>query len=251
MQAVVLAGQRNNGRLEAAAPVEYEALIPIAGRPMVEYVVRALAGHPRVDSVRVVGPSSGEIPVVPIVPGASLWENIDRGLEGLDPDVSVLVATADIPLLTTAVVEAFLTAADTHAEIVYPLIPEAVLKSRFPTAQRTYFRFREGVYTGGNLFLVKARVTAGLAVSGPRLLEHRKSPLRLAQDVGTGVLIKFLLGRLSISDVEKQAGRLLGVDGRALVLAHPEVGMDVDKPADLVLVEEALVHAKERGEDRA
>jgi GTP:adenosylcobinamide-phosphate guanylyltransferase len=247
MEAVVLAGQRNDGRLHDVAAVEYEALIPIAGRPMVDWVVEALLGHPAIERVRVVGVATPAPRISVISPGHTLWENIRRGLEGMDRDVPTVVATADIPLLRPEIVEALLAAAARDREMIYPLVPESAVKAQFPTAQRTYFRFREGVYTGGNLFVVKPRVAGTLAAAAPRLLDHRKSPWKLARDVGAGVLVKFLLGRLTLREVEAKAGRLLGIDGRALVFPYPEVGMDVDKPSDLALVEAAIRRREQEG----
>ena len=62
----------------------------------------------------------------------------------------------------------------------------------------------------------------------------RKRPLALARRVGGDGLLKLLLGRLSLAEVEARAQRILGVEARALVTPYPEVGVDVDREEDLV-----------------
>ena len=128
--------------------------------------------------------------------------------------------------------------------MIYPIIPQASILGTWPGVQRTYFRFAEGVFTGGNLFLVRPQVASVLRTRAERLLQHRKSPIRLAGDIGYGTLLKFLVGRLPIAQVEARAGELLGIRGRALVFSHPEVGVDVDKPSDLKLVQELMEEAE-------
>lgn len=248
--ALVLAGQRNQGALSARSDAVWEALIPIQGRPMLDYVLEALTACPAIEAVRVVGPElrdpqgsvrEGGQPVTYIAPGGTLWDNLDRGLAGLAPDAPVLVATADIPLITEATVSAFVAAARTVAvDIVYPLVPRPAVEQAFPGVHRTYFRFRQGVFTGGNLFWVRPSAWATARPHAEQLLSHRKAPLKLAGDIGLGVLVRYLMGRLDLAEVERVAGRLLGVTGCGLPFAYPEVGVDVDKESDLDLAERWL-----------
>jgi hypothetical protein len=62
----------------------------------------------------------------------------------------------------------------------------------------------------------------------------RKRPLALARLIGLDILLKLLLGRLSLHELEARARRILGVEARALVTPYPEVGVDVDQEEDLV-----------------
>ena len=45
---------------------------------------------------------------------------------------------------------------------------------------------------------------------------------------------------LTLEDVERGATRLLGVRCQLLVVPHPELGTDIDKPEDLRLARELL-----------
>ena len=72
------------------------------------------------------------------------------------------------------------------------------------------------------------------------LLAHRKSPLTLARDVGIGLLIRLIAGRLSLAQAESRVGGILGIQGRAIIFPYAEAGVDVDKPEDLQLAEREL-----------
>jgi CTP:molybdopterin cytidylyltransferase MocA len=234
MKALVLAGRR------VAGQDAYEAQVRISGRPMVEYVVQAVRDHPAVTVVRVVGPVVAAPGVESLPGGQSLWESVERGLAGWDPDERVLVATGDIPLLTTAIVDEFLRRAPEEGDMIYPIVPQEAVRARLPGVQRTYVRLRDGVFTGGNVFLVRPRVVPRVRHRAERLVAHRKAPWRLAQDLGALFLVRFLLGRLALDEVEEAARRYLGITGAALVFPYAEVGIDVDKPSDLERVRAEL-----------
>ena len=110
---------------------------------------------------------------------------------------------------------------------------EAV-EARFPRTKRTYARLREGTFTGGNLLLLDKSLFRKALPLARRVVALRKRPLALARLVGWDVLLKLLLGRLSLAEVEARAQRILGVEARALVTPYPEVGVDVDREEDLV-----------------
>ncbi|MFZ5592589.1 MAG: hypothetical protein ACOY81_12390, partial [Bacillota bacterium] len=75
---------------------------------------------------------------------------------------------------------------------------------------------------------------------GRQLVAARKSPLRLAGLVGWGFLLRFLLRRITLAEAERKVSQLLGVEGAVVLCSDPEVGVDVDKPSDLLLVRRVL-----------
>lgn len=251
MQAVVLAGQRDRGRLPHKGACGYESEILVAGRPMASYVLDALAGSKRVDRVVLVGPESLGRPGVDLAPvTGDLFGNVLSGLAMVEPsDEGVLVVTGDVPLLTGELVDTFLAMAPSGYDVVYPVIPKSVTLRRFPDTRRTFVRFREGEFTGGNIFLVNPQAMPGLRHTAERLLAHRKSPVQLARDIGLGVLLRLAVGRLSLTAVERKAADVLGISGCALIFPHPEVGVDVDKAQDLTLVERELRQGEASGEN--
>lgn len=242
MRSIVLAGQENRGALQNASLERYEAEIQVAGRPMIDYVLDALKGASGVDDIILVAPDSIHRPGIRNAAVAGdVLANLVSGINAL-PSLSgpVLVVTADVPLLTPLMIEHFLRDAPEGVDVVYPIIDKAVTQKKFPDTKRTYVKLRDGTFTGGNIFLINPAKFLEIQSDIKALLEHRKSPLRLARDIGVLMLIRLILGTLSIRAAEKRVGALLNIQGRALIFPYPEVGVDVDKPQDLALVESVL-----------
>lgn len=241
--AIILAGGENSKELSKYTPHCYEALIDIAGKPMVTFVAAALAASRQVDRIFVLGPVN-ELAECDFPPeshicasGPTIIETIRLGMRSLGHSRPVLVATADIPLLTAEAVNDFLVQCGrVDADLYYPIVPKEVNERSYPGNKRTYARLREGVYTGGNLFLVNPAIVEQCALVAEKFIAERKHPVVLCRMLGWSFVIRFLLGVLSLKDVEKRVSELLGVRGAVVKSPFPELGIDVDKPSDLELV---------------
>jgi GTP:adenosylcobinamide-phosphate guanylyltransferase len=241
--AIILAGGENSKEMCQHTPQSYEALIDIVGKPMVTFVADALARSRQVDRIFVLGPVAELAncdfpPGTQLVPnGPTIIETIRLGMRTLGHDRLVLVATADIPLLTAEAVNDFLAQCEkVEADLYYPIVPKEVNELSFPGNKRTYVRLREGVFTGGNLFLVKPGIVEQCAVVAEKFIAERKHPLVLCRMLGWSFVIRFLLGVLCLADVQQRVAELLGVRGAVVKSPFPELGIDVDKPSDLELV---------------
>lgn len=247
MECLLLAGSPNTGPLQSVSPEPHEALIPIGSRAMVEYVIEALRDSGYVGRILVVGPEAiSGLPAAAgveiLTPAGSLMDNLAVGFDHLKAADSVLVATADIPLLTPEAVRNFLDlCGDRSADIYYPVVREEVLSRRFPGGQRTYVRLADGRFTGGNMVLFRPAVFARCRQVGEDFARHRKNPLQLARLIGPGFVARFLARRLSLADAEHKVTALVGVTGRVVVSEYPELAMDVDKPADYELTKKQFV----------
>lgn len=244
--ALVLAGARNEGALRQISDATFEALIELCGRPLAAWVIDALLRCPHIGRIIVVGPrvlQEGYPPdrVVVLPPQDGMIENLAAGLEATLGAARVLVATGDIPLLTPAAVEEFLhLCARSSADVYYSVVPRTVVEKAYPEVKRTYVRLREGVFTGGNVGLVDPAVMKKVLPRAQEFVRLRKKPLRLAMVVGPGLLMRYLLGRLSLAAAEQMVSRFLGVRGQVIVVSSPEIGLDVDKPSDFWVVEKTL-----------
>jgi hypothetical protein len=250
---LVLAGRPNCGPLRQVSDAPWEALIDVAGQPMAARVIQALAKAQGIAGGVVVGPRELEetFQLPPgfwrVDPGEDVLDNVGKGLSALPgpEEGHILVATSDIPLLSAPAVEGFLRACQPQDQDVYlPVVPREVAQARFPGVQRTYVRLADGAYTMGNLVLVRRGVLRRQLAGGPlrQLVAGRKVPWKLALTVGPGMLLHYLMGRLSLERAATLGGRAFGVTGRAVVTADAEVGVDVDKVSDLVLCREVLSH---------
>lgn len=247
VDAIVLAGAENDGKLRGASPSAHEALIEIDGRPMVEYVIAALRESGRVRRIVAVGPdpelgraiSGLGVHFVPC--GQRMVENIRIGIQHLAPGRQVLIVTSDIPLLTGAALEDFLVRCEARrADIYYPVIRREVNEAKFPGVRRTYVRLRDGVFTGGNLVLLEPAIVERCHQVIERAVAMRKKPWQLSRLLGPKFIVKFICNQLTLSEIEERVEKILGFLGVAVVTPFPEIGIDVDKPSDLDLVRRFL-----------
>jgi len=244
IDALVLAGSPNDGALRPCSPVSYEALIPIKGKLMVDYVVEALRQCSRIGRIAIVGPRdelarhfNGSSQLVLVEHGRGLTENVLLGLKQLPGAKRVLLLTSDIPLITPRAIEDFLDLCDRgDADLYYPIVPREVVEGRFKASQRTYVQLKEGVYTGGNIFLLNPNVVEECMPRGQKLVDARKNPLQMCRLVGFLFMIKFLMKNITLEEAQLTVSRSLGLKGRVVISRYPEVGVDVDKPSDLELV---------------
>jgi GTP:adenosylcobinamide-phosphate guanylyltransferase len=241
VSAVVLGGGKSDDPLAAQFAVPVKALVPIHGRPMAAYVLRALRDG-GVSSIAYVGPVTPELEglVDTVVPArGELIANLQAGLEAIGNAKRVLVATADIPLLSADAVRDVL-ARDSGVGLVYPIVSMTVSERMFPGGKRTAARVKEGRFTGGNLFLLEPRLVNEFLPRLQFILDNRKNVVKLAGMFGIGALVKLALGVLSITELEGTVSRILGVSAKALVTEYAQIGFDVDKLQDLEVVLNAL-----------
>lgn len=238
--ALVLAGSRGGTDPVAAyAGVDDKALIVLGGRTLLHRVVDALraAGAARIvvvassPAVRENAAALG-VETIDAAPGPS--ESTARGLELLG--APLLVTTADHALLRSEWITDFRARVPAEADVAVLLANRDTIERDVPDTQRTYLRFADGAWSGCNLFYL-ATPRAGLAIDLWREVEaHRKRPWRIVRRLGPTLLLRYLVGRLSLASALGHIGAKVGI--RACMVAS-EAGLaavDVDKPADLDLV---------------
>lgn len=247
VEAVVLAGATNDGKLSEVSDERYEALIPIGKRPMVHYVLDALARSKSVKRIIVVGPvealkSSGIGDDVDLVEGVgSMVENLEAGIERVQSNDPVLIVTSDIPLIGPEAIDAFVASCEKiQADIYYPIVSRQVSEARFPDVKRTYVTLKDGTFTGGNLALIRPAVVPACHTMIAQAVAMRKKPVKLSRLLGLKFIIKLMFRRLTMAEIEDRVQRILGFRGVGIISTYPEVGIDVDKPEDLQLVVSAL-----------
>lgn len=258
LQVVVLAGSRGgHDPVAVAAGVSEKALAPVAGRAMLLRVIDALSAAPETGRIWVAAPDHAEFlqlgELARLVGEGSVWLTgtgagpADSILVALDDGVALpfLVATADSPLLTPAIIAEFVAGARlSGADIAVGLAHETVIRAAYPDTQRTYLRFREGGVSGCNLFYVANQRGVAAIRFWRRAQRERKRPWRLVRAFGLWPLLLFLTRRLSLEAALRRAGEVIGCRGAAVRIGIAEAAIDVDKPQDLALVERILV---ERG----
>lgn len=240
VDAVVLAGAPNNGQLQEASAEKWEAAISIQGKPMVNYVIEALQNSKRIENLIVVGPLEIKDSLPPHVTlvqsGESLTDNVFVGLNALKNKNMILYVTSDIPFIHPECIDDFVDrCAELDAEIYYPLISREANQQVYPETVRTYFRLKEGTFTGGNVILASPEAVQANRWIMDEVISKRKKPWKIIRLLGLKFILRFLTKRITLSEIEKQASGILGHNGILIISPYPELGTDVDKPSDLAL----------------
>ena len=251
MNALILAGSRGPDDLMAkAAGVSHKALLPVAGVPMLLRVVEAVRTTPGIDRVHVCIEDARVVLQVPelealhrahaleIVPAAeSPAASVAAALRRIDLSRPLLITTGDHPLLTPAILLRFVESAPKDCDLAVALAPADVVAAAYPGAIRTFHRLGKRRFSGCNLFLVRSPRAARVADFWRRMEAHRKRPLRLIWEVGPLALFRIVLGLMNAEQAFGYLSRKAGATIRHVELPIADAAVDVDKPADLELVE--------------
>ena len=249
--AVILAGGENSSELKKIAPYDNEALIIIGNYPMIYYVYSALRATPCINNIVVSGPPDALRSILPkeeklffVEGGANAIESFSNAVNllanmGISP--KILAVPTDVPFITPEAIRDFLACCEnSEADFYYPITRKEVNDIKYPGVVRTYVRLKDGVFTGGNLFLLRSAIIPVCLDIGLKLIQRRKNPLAMAKLFGLGLVWKYLTGRLSIPIAEKRFFKVVGIRGKGIISPYAEVGVDVDKPEDLRLAQQYL-----------
>lgn len=157
----------------------------------------------------------------------------------------VLVTTADHALLDENMLDVFFReSARLDADLTFGFVSRATIEARFPRAKRTYLHFRDGSFSGANLFLFHTPNAKRAATFWQRVESERKHPWRIARAFGFGTLLLFLARRLDLDAALMRVSNVIGARVRAIRLSIAEAAVDVDKIEDLELVRRILAERR-------
>lgn len=237
--ALILAGGKTD-KFDSDRRPPVKGLLEIGGKTVVEYVLEALAGVGRVDRMVVLAPPAAtpgtwsKLADKVIHTDDVLTANIAKGIDYIGPGGKFLLVSSDIPLITSAAIEDFISKCDSFdADIYYPIITKAAVETQFPGTKRTYIRLRDGTFTGGNIFIVDKESLIKNRDIGQRMFVFRKNPFKMARLLGLGFILKYILRLLTIKEVENKASQILNCRMRAVITDHASLGVDVDKQEDV------------------
>lgn len=250
--ALILAGSRGHtDPVALAGGRSCKAFVEIAGRPMIEHVIAAIEASGRIDDIVVVldpeiplgseAPAlaariaRGEIACMDAETGPSL--SALRAMDRLGTEKPLFLTTADHPLLRADHVRDFLDlAVATGAVAVAGLAPLELVEATYPRNRRTRLAFRDIAVSGCNLFAFRGAGARKAVLYWRRIESFRKRPLRLAARIGFRVLLRYLLGRLTLDAAVADLARKAGVSMATVILEDADAATDVDTPTDLELV---------------
>jgi choline kinase len=223
-----------------------KAMIDIAGKPMVQWILDALGDAKKVDNVIVIGLSSksGVTCKKPLhfVSNqgrmlANIVTGINKALELNKRSKYVLVVSSDIPAIKPEMIDWLIkTCMETKDDLYYGVCPKDVMESRFPGSKRTYTHLKDMDVCGADMNITHVRMATEHLDMWEQLIGSRKSPLKSASLIGFGTLLALFTRRLTLEDAVTRVCKRIGIKGRAIVWPYAEPCMDVDKPSQLELL---------------
>jgi GTP:adenosylcobinamide-phosphate guanylyltransferase len=231
-----------------------KALLDVAGKPMIQWVLDALGDASMVDRVIVVGllEDSGVTCSKPTtyVPGkGGMLENVRSGVEKLFEINSqahhVLAVSSDIPAITGEMIDWTVKACqETDHDLYYNVITRQVMEARFPNSKRSYIRLKDSEVCGGDMNAIRAKTVTANEELWERIIDARKNVFKQAALVGFDTLLLLLLRQMNIERGIKRVGKKLDISGRVLFCPYAEIGMDIDKPHQLEILRADLARAE-------
>lgn len=219
-----------------------KGLLQIDGKRLIEIAVEACINASLVNEVCVVAPREAldlihEKPgktLVKLESSKNLIDNVISGVKALESADFILIVAGDLPFINGKIIDGFIKECFQYPSSgYYPILEKGFLEKAYPGTERTYAKLKEGMFTGGNIFLVKAEVILSNEDFLRELLKARKSPFKLAGVVGFKLLLKALLGILTIEEAEKRISKIVNAPVKAIITHFPEIGIDIDKQEDI------------------
>ena len=256
MDAIVTAGgiPKPDDPLFEYTQGESKALIDMAGKPMIQWVLDALGGAEIIEHIVIVGLSANSgvscaKPLAYIPNQGGMLDNIRAGIDKvteINPDTEyALIVSSDIPAITSEMVNWSVDKAmETNDDIYFSAIAREVMDQRFPGANRTFLQFKDVAVCGGDMNVVRTSAAAGRDEFWNKAIEARKNVFKQAALLGYDTLFMLLFRRLTIDGLIKKVASRLGLKGRALICPYAEIAMDVDKTYQLEMLRADLAKKK-------
>ena len=253
MDAIILAGgiPQPEDPLYIYTNGDAKALVDIAGRPMIQWVVDALSGAKKVDNIIIVGLSPknklrSKKPLHYLSNQGRMLSNIVAGVnKSLELNRNrkyVMVVSADVPTLKPEMVDWLVdTCMETQDDLYYGVCPKEVMEKRFPGSNRTYTRLKDIDLCGADINITHVRMATEHLDLWESLIGSRKSPLKQAGVIGLGTLWRVFTRSITLEELVDTVSKRIGIKGRAIIWSQAEPCMDVDKPLQLELLRKDLM----------
>lgn len=253
IRVIVLAAERKGvaNPLALRFASSHKCLIPVRGRPLIQYVLETLLRHGEIASVVVSIEKGAMAPVREVLPPArpgqppihlaaaadSIADSVIAAAKGHDGPI--IITTADNALLQPASIDALHTALRRHDVAIAMARKEAVLAAH-PEGQRRFYRFRDGEYSNCNLYGLAGAAAIGAAEIFRGGGQFAKNARRIVDAFGLLNLILLRARLIDLSSGLRRISRRIGLDIAPVVLTDGSQAIDVDNDRTYAIVEHLL-----------
>ena len=223
-----------------------KAMVDIAGKPMIQWILDAVSDSKDVEHVVLIGldASSGVTctkPMVFLENQGHMLSNIIAGIhkvQEMNPKAEyVLGISSDIPGITGEMVDWCVeTAMETQDELYYGIIPQAVMEKRYPNSKRSFTKLKGETFCGADIHVIHVKLADEHYETWKRLIDNRKNVFKQAAVFGYWTLFLLAIRMINADQAVKRVTDKLKIKGRAVRWKYAEAGMDVDKPHQLEMM---------------
>lgn len=257
-RSVILAGERPGGSpLSQVFNVSASVMVPVAGRPSLDYVIQAIADSERADGGIICGPTSDAVARSEEMQALLRHPDYTWLEQAAGPAASALAAleklghfpalltAGDHALLTAEIVDHFCKQALLHGnnfqcDLVIGFVPYPLVQAEWPESRRTVLKFSDGKFCGSNLFAVMSPDGRKALKFWRQAEADRKHPWRIARRFGIRALVRYLFRRLSLKDALQALSEAAGCRIGYVELGYARAAVDVDSVEDQKLADKIL-----------
>jgi|GEM_PF-628583 len=261
-----------------------KVLLPMHGKPLLEWQIEALQASPYVRKLYLIGlqeddyPFSPDIQIIPFETASSIQDKILAGwnaISGLDDDLEHLViSTADAPAITTSSINQFFSALEQNqdADILLAGVPEYITDREIPDHKRFIAKFTDKPVHIGEMGALRGQSIPILVNEIESLTNWARQLKRLDGNVKTSSVLSFLAfnpsltlkifqyfsrrpelirlmykyysGSLSLPEFERIFSSYLGLELRVTIIPDAGFGMDMDLAEDYQKLSDYLTRTK-------
>lgn len=251
--AILLAGSRPTpDPLAQAAGVVVKPLVPVAGEPMINHPARALLAHPAIGRVIILTQAPELFADDPATAwladhsqvrfersGGGIASSLVALMDRADCPFPLLMTTADHVLLDGAMLDQMLREA-AGADIAVAMVERKTLLARYPGSRRTWLKFRDGWWSGANIFWFGSAKARSVITLWQEVEQDRKKGWKILSAFGPLVLLGAVLRLSTLRGGIARVGRRFGLTARLVAMDKAEACIDADKPDDVVQIEAIL-----------
>jgi GTP:adenosylcobinamide-phosphate guanylyltransferase len=200
-----------------------KALLDIAGKPMVQWVLDALSGSQNIERVVLVSlPEDSGLTctkLVAYVPNqGGMLQNVRAGIEKvleIDPQAKhVLAVSSDIPAITAEMVDWMVkTTMETDHDIYYSVIRKEVMDERYPGSKRSFTHLKNMDICGGDMNVVRAKTVAANEELWEKIIASRKNVFKQAALLGYDNLFLLLSRQITVDNAVKRVTKRISPGG--------------------------------------
>lgn len=261
-----------------------KVLLPMLGKPVMEWQIEALQASPHVKKIYLIGLQkddysfSPDIQIIPFETASSIQDKILAGwnaISELDDDIEHLViSTADTPAMTTNSINQFFSALEQNPEtdILLAVVPEYITSREIPDHKRFIAKFTDQLVHIGEMGALRGQSISALINEIDSLTIWARQFKMLNGDVKTSRILSFLAsnpslflnicqyfsrrpelcrlmyryfsGRLSLPEFEELFSSHLDLNFKITIIADAGFGMDMDLAEDYRKLSEYLARTK-------